>query len=75
MDTFGMTHRTSIELDEMLLNESRRILGTSGIRETVEAAFREIVRADRRNRLRDRIRTGNGMDSGIEILAATRPAP
>jgi Arc/MetJ family transcription regulator len=70
-----MTHRTSIELDEMLLDESRRILGTFGIRDTVEAAFREIIRADRRNRLRDRIRTGDGMDTGPELLAAIRPAP
>ncbi len=59
----------------MLLEESRRILGTTGIRDTVEAAFREIIRADRRNRLRERIRSGEGMDSGPEMLAAVRPAP
>ena len=70
-----MSHRTSIELDEALLDESRRILGTSGIRETVEAAFREIIRADRRSRLRERIRAGAGMDTGPEMLAATRPSP
>lgn len=70
-----MTHRTSIELDKALLDESQRILGTSGIRDTVEAAFREIIRSDRRNRLRERIRTGDGMDTGPEMLAAVRPAP
>lgn len=70
-----MTRRTSLELDEALLDQSQRILGTNGIRETVEAAFREIIRADRRNRLRERIRTGAGMDSGPEMLVATRPAP
>ncbi len=73
--TEAMSHRTSIELDEMLLEESRRILGTTGIRDTVEAAFREIIRADRRHRLRERIRTGDGMDTGPAMLAAVRPAP
>jgi Arc/MetJ family transcription regulator len=73
--TRNMTRRTSLELDEVLLDRSQRILGTSGIRETVEAAFREIIRADRRNRLRERIRSGAGMDSGPAMLAATRPEP
>lgn len=70
-----MSHRTSIELDEVLLEEARRILGTAGIRETVETAFREIVRTSRRNRLRERIRSGAGFDRGPEVLSATRPAP
>jgi Arc/MetJ family transcription regulator len=73
--TRGMSRRTSLELDEALLDQSQRILGTHGIRETVEAAFREIIRADRRNRLRERIRTGAGMDSGPEMLSASRPEP
>ena len=70
-----MAHRTSIELGEVLLDESQRILGTSGIRDTVEAAFREVIRSDRRNRLRERIRTGEGMDTSPEMLAAVRRAP
>ena len=68
-----MTHRTTIGLDEALLEETRTILGTSGIRETVEGAMREVTRAARRARLAERIRAGEGFDRGPEILAGTRP--
>ena len=69
-----VVHRTSIELDETLLDESRRILGTTGIRDTVEGAMRELIRAERRGRLRERVRTGDGVDRGVGVLEATRPA-
>jgi Arc/MetJ family transcription regulator len=68
-----MNHRTTIELDEALLSESKRILGTSGIRETVEGALRELVRLDHRNRLKARILSGSGIDLGADILDQTRP--
>ena len=68
-----VTHRTTIELDEALLEETRTILGTSGIRETVEGAMRKVTRAAKRARLAERIRTGEGFDRGPEILAGTRP--
>lgn len=70
-----MTHRTSIELDDALLDEARRILGTTGIRDTVEGAMREVVRTHRRARLLERIRTGDGIDRSPELLAETRPSP
>lgn len=68
-----MTRRTTIELDDALLDASRRILGTSGVRETVEGALRELVRIDKRNRLRKRILSGSGVDLGVDILEETRP--
>jgi Arc/MetJ family transcription regulator len=68
-----MAHRTTIEIDEALLEDSRRILGTVGIRDTVEGAMREVVRADRRSRLRQRIKSGEGIDRSDEIFAAGRP--
>ncbi len=68
-----MTHRTTIELDTALLDETRRVLGTTGIRETVEGAMREVTRAAKRARLSERILTGKGFDRGPEILAASRP--
>jgi Arc/MetJ family transcription regulator len=71
--TPSVTHRTTIELDEGLLEETRKVLGTSGIRETVEGAMREVTRAAKRARLAERIRTGEGFDRGPEILAASRP--
>lgn len=68
-----VTHRTTIELDEDLLEETRQVLGTSGIRETVEGAMREVTRAAKRARLANRIDSGTGVDRGPEMLAATRP--
>jgi len=38
------TRKTSVEIDEGLLEEVRRILGTSTLRETVEEAFLEVLR-------------------------------
>jgi Arc/MetJ family transcription regulator len=68
-----VTHRTTIELDEALLEETRKVPGTSGIRETVEGAMREVTRAAKRARLADLIDSGEGFDRGPDILAATRP--
>jgi Arc/MetJ family transcription regulator len=68
-----MAHCTTIEIDEALLEDSRRILGTVGIRDTVEGAMREVVRADRRSRLRRRIQSGEGIDRSEEVFAASRP--
>jgi Arc/MetJ family transcription regulator len=37
--------KTSVDIDIMKLNQVRGILGTDSIRETIEAAFREVIRA------------------------------
>jgi Arc/MetJ family transcription regulator len=68
-----MTHRTTIELDEALLDQVREILDTTGIRETVEAAMRAVVRAHLRQQLVEQIRSGVGADIGPGVLAASRP--
>ena len=65
--------RTSINLDESRLARVQLILGTNGIKETVERAFDEVVRADLRRRLALRVRTGEGVDRGESILSETRP--
>ena len=39
-------------IDDDLLREARQILGTSGVRETVEAGLRETVRRHRIEQLR-----------------------
>ncbi len=65
--------RTSIELDESQLASVQRVLGTSGIKDTVDRAFDEVLRADLRCRLADRVRTGEGIDRGESILRETRP--
>lgn len=64
--------RTSVELDDQLLEQVQQVLGTSGIKDTIETAFQEVLRADMRRRLATRIRNGKGVDRGDEILRASR---
>ncbi len=64
--------RTSIEIDQERLERAQDILGTSGIKDTVNRALDEVVRADLRRRLAERIRSGRGIDRGEEILEASR---
>lgn len=68
-------HRTTIELDQELLDRAREVLGTSGIRETVERAMREAIDAELRRQLAEQVRSGEGFDTGPEIMARTRPSP
>ena len=44
--------RRTVVIDDDLLREARQVLGTSGIRETVEAGLREAVRRHRIEQLR-----------------------
>jgi len=37
--------KTSVEIDQEKLNRTREILGTESIRDTIDAAFREVIRA------------------------------
>ena len=56
------TRKTSVEIDEDLLGEAQRILSTSSIRETVEEAFREVVRREARRRDVEALKSMEGMD-------------
>ena len=64
--------RTSIVLDEKQLARVQRVLGTGGVKDTVDRAFDEVLRADLRRRLARRIRLGAGIDRGARILDASR---
>jgi Arc/MetJ family transcription regulator len=77
MDVYirDVKHRTTIELDQALLDEAREVLGTTGIRETVERAMRQAIDAELRRQLAAQIRSGEGFDTGPEILAQARPNP
>ncbi len=56
------TRKTSLEVNEELLGEVRRILGTSTIRETVEEAFLEVLRAHARRAEVNALASMRGMD-------------
>jgi Arc/MetJ family transcription regulator len=42
------TRKTSVEIDEELLDAARKILETTTVRDTVEEAFREVARVEAR---------------------------
>jgi len=65
--------RTSLEIDEEVLAQVKRVLGTSGIKDTVDRAFSEVLRADLRRRLGKRIASGEGVDRGEALLNESRP--
>lgn len=64
--------RTSLEIDEERLAAAQRVLGTTGVKDTIDRALSEVLRADLRRRLAERIRTGEGIDRSEELLEASR---
>jgi Arc/MetJ family transcription regulator len=42
------SRKTSVEIDEQLLRRAREILGSTTVKETIDRAFREIVRQEAR---------------------------
>ena len=55
-------HRTTLVLDEKKLAQARRVLGTRGIKDTVERALDEVIAADLRRRAYDRLTRLTGID-------------
>lgn len=68
-----MTRRTTIDVDDELLRRAQAALGTSGLKDTVDAALRAAVRQSLRERLARRIASGEGIDRSAEMLAESRP--
>ena len=54
--------QTSLDIDEDLLERVRGILGTRTLKETVEEAFREIVREQARREEVEALASMDGMD-------------
>ncbi len=66
-----MAHRTTIELDQKKLARVRRVLGTTGIKETVERAFDEILAMELRKRHVERLVRQDGLDIADDSVAAS----
>jgi Arc/MetJ family transcription regulator len=64
--------RTSVEIDEAQLARAQEAFGTKGVKDTIARALDEAVRAELRRRLAQRIRSGEGVDRGDELLAQSR---
>jgi Arc/MetJ family transcription regulator len=45
-----MTRKTTVELHEELLARAQKVLGTHGVKATIEAALYEVVAADARRK-------------------------
>jgi Arc/MetJ family transcription regulator len=64
------TRKTSVEVDVELLDEVRRALGTSTLRETVEEAFLEVLRERARREEIEALRSMSGIDlDDPEVMA------
>jgi hypothetical protein len=50
--------KTTIDVDRSVAQEAAEVLGTATLKETVNAALREVVQASRRRWLAAQIRTG-----------------
>jgi len=67
-----VSRRTTIEMDEQLLEDAQAVLGTHGLKDTVDRALTEVVRASRRRALADRLGSGSGLDLDDETIKHVR---
>jgi len=64
------SRKTSVEIDSELFEEARGILATSTLRETIEEAFREVVRQRARREEIEALATMRGMElDDPEVMA------
>lgn len=64
--------KTTIDIDKDLAAEAAALLGTTTLKATVDAALREVVDAEYRRRLAERVRSGTLPVPTLEELAAMR---
>ena len=60
--------KTSVEINEELLTAAQRILATATIKDTIEEAFREVLRAEARREEVEALSTMRGMDLADEDI-------
>lgn len=62
--------KTTVWIDPRKLEQARRLLGTRGIRDTVEGALDEVVAIQARRRLVERLRKMDGLElDDAEVMA------
>jgi Arc/MetJ family transcription regulator len=54
--------KTTLEVDEALYERAREVLGTRGLKATVQRAFEEVLAADARRRAIRQLREMEGLD-------------
>lgn len=67
--------KTSVEINEDLLTAVQRVLSTATLKDTIEQAFREVLRAEARREEVEALSTLRGMDLSDEkvMSRAWRP--
>lgn len=67
--------KTSVEINEELLASVQRVLSTTTIKDTIEEAFREVLRAEARREEVDALAAMSGLDLSDSALmtGAWRP--
>ena len=55
-------HRTTLVIDEKKLAKARKLLGTKGIKDTLDRALDEVIAADARRRAVLQLQSMDGLD-------------
>lgn len=67
-----MKRKTTIEIDEDLLANAQDTLGTRGLKDTVDKALNQVIRAGRRQELAKQLESGQGLDFDEATRRAAR---
>lgn len=62
--------KTSVDVDEHLLDQVREVLGTSSMKETIDGALREVMRGEARRREIRALASMDGLDLADEKVMA-----
>ena len=62
--------KTSVDVDDRLLEQVRDVLGTSSIKETIDSALREVMRAEARRQEIRALAVMEGLDLADERVMA-----
>jgi Arc/MetJ family transcription regulator len=66
--------RTTLDIDENMLSRAREILGTRGVKDTVDEALREVVRREAGERIVMWLKQNDDLhDPAIMVRAWPRP--
>lgn len=66
--------RTTLDIDQDMLAKAREILGTRGVKDTVDEALREVVRREAGRRLIARLKENEDL-ANPDIMAKAWPRP
>ncbi len=62
--------KATVDIDENLIEQARRVLGTSSIKETIDAALREVLCVDARRQEIRALAEMDGLDLANEDVMA-----